>query len=306
MEGTEKAAGPLRFTTRDGLGLVADQWGPADGPAVLLLHGGGQTRHAWGETGETLGAEGWRAVALDLRGHGDSDWSADRRYHPHEFAADVELVARALEGPVAAVGASLGGIASLHVAGTSDALAALVLVDITPRIEPRGADRIVGFMLAHPEGFATLDGAADAVAGYLPHRPRPDDIHGLRNVLREDESGRFRWKWDPQVILSFLTGEGADSVASRPNLALLEEELTAAARGLEIPTLLVRGSMSEVVTDESVRHFREAIPHASFVEVEGAGHMVAGDRNDAFAGAVREFLREVFPAGGPSGSMADT
>jgi non-heme chloroperoxidase len=251
----------------------------------LLLHGGGQTRHAWGGTARILAEHGWYAVALDLRGHGDSAWAPDGNYTIDAFVADLRSVMAHLTRRPALVGASLGGIASLLAAGEGPqpTSAAVVLVDITPRVDPQGVARIRAFMMARPEGFASLEETADAVAAYLPHRPRPTDLSGLAKNLRCGADGRYRWHWDPQLLASF-------------NRRRDPERLLAAARALRVPTLLVRGKLSDMVNDATQAEFLAAVPHAQYVDIAGAGHMVAGDHNDAFGEAVIGFLSRLEPA----------
>jgi pimeloyl-ACP methyl ester carboxylesterase len=275
--------------------LAADVFGDAGRP-VLLLHGGGQTRHAWRRTAVELARAGWLAYAVDQRGHGDSDWVADGAYAFADFAADVTAVAAELErrhgAPPVAIGASLGGIASLHAAGDAAArregpiFAALVLVDITPRVDPGGVAKVQGFMREHArDGFASVEEAAEAVAAYLPHRPRPRSTEGLKKNLRLHPDGRWRWHWDPR----FLDGR-------RPvgrGRGELEDGLVAAARGLNIPTMLVRGGSSELVQEEHAKEFLTLVPHAKYADVSGARHMVAGDKNDQFSAAILGFLKHL-------------
>ena len=279
--------------TGDGLTLAADTYGPPDGPPVLFFHGGGQTRHAWGGTARLLGDKGWRATTVDLRGHGDSDWAPHREvegdgYTLDDFAADVRAVAAVQSSPPVLIGASLGGLASLTAIGEAPAgttvASGLVLVDVAPRLEQEGIDRIAEFMLGNLDGFASLDDVADAVAAYNPHRPRPKDLSGLRKNVRQREDGRWYWHWDP----AFLLGGRIDETRSVRNEGRLEE----AARAVTVPALLVRGRQSDVLSEEGVRQTLALMPQARYVDVGGAGHMVAGDRNDAFNDAVVEFLRE--------------
>lgn len=276
----------------DDVRLAADEWGPPGGTPVLLLHGGGQTRHAWGGTGAALGEDGFHAIALDTRGHGDSDPAPDADYRVERLVADLFAVCATLDREPAVVGASLGGITALLAEGergpaaTTGHLAALVIVDVAARIETEGVDRIRAFMTAEPEGFADLEAAAAAVAAYLPDRPRPPDLSGLAKNLRQGEDGRWRWHWDPDLITGPL----------RLGTGLMAERLEAAARNVRVPTLLVRGRLSDVVSEEGAREFCELVPHAEFADVSGAGHMVAGDRNDAFTAVVTEFLRRVLAA----------
>jgi pimeloyl-ACP methyl ester carboxylesterase len=285
-----------RFAGEDGLEIAADVHGPAAGPPVLLLHGGGQTRHSWHHTAEVLATRGRRVVNADLRGHGDSAWSATGDYSLDGFAADVRAVAAELarDGGVlpALVGASLGGIASLAAIGeTERAIAsALVLVDVAPRIERSGADRIGSFMSEHmADGFASLDEVADAIAAYNPHRPRPSNLAGLQKNLRQRD-GRWYWHWDPAFIMGVRGSRDETRGITDPNRLANAARVVAARR---VPTLLVRGRQSDLLSEEGAREYLDLVPHAQFVDVAGAGHMVAGDRNDLFNDAVVTFLESV-------------
>lgn len=279
------------FVGADGNRLIGAQYG-ASGSPVLLLHGGGQTRHAWHGTAGQIARTGRIAVAVDQRGHGDSDW-VDGLYMFDHFAADATIVADHLAQRYGAqpvvIGASLGGIAALLAegeaarAGRPPVFSALVLVDITPRVDSRGLEKIHGFMSAYAkDGFATVEEAADAVARYLPHRPRPRSLDGLKKNLRQSADGRWRWHWDPRFL-----GERQPGTTNRADT---EAQMMAAARSLTRPVLLVRGASSELVRPEHVREFLELVPHAEFADVTGARHMVAGDRNDAFSKAILTFL----------------
>lgn len=275
-------ARPLRFTAADGIRLAAESWGDPAGPPVILLHGGGQTRHSWQGTAQRLAGSGWQVLAADQRGHGDSDWTTDGQYSLDDYVDDLRGIVASLARPPVLVGASLGGLVGLLGEGERQAefLRALVLVDIVPRIEQRGESNVRHFMAGNPRGFATIEEAADAVASYLPHRPRPDDVSGLERNLRLKD-GRYYWHWDGRMMQSFARG------------AAVRERLDAAARALTLPTLLVRGQISDVVSPQGAREFLRTVPHARFVEVPGAGHMVAGDSNDVFTEAVLAFLRRL-------------
>ncbi len=282
-------AGP---TTRDyqvgpGLTLRADTWGDPAAVPVLFMHGGGQTRHAWGNTAREVATKGFFGVSLDLRGHGDSDWAEDGDYSIDAHAEDFKQAASCFDEAPVVVGASLGGLTALISEGERyPGLArAVVFVDITPRMEKDGVARIMQFMSASPEGFETVGHAADAVAEFLPHRPRPDDHSGLRKNLRRGEDGRYRWHWDPGFLTSRL-----DRPRDQKQVVAWQERLDGAARSLELPCLLVRGRMSDIVSDQGVREFLELVPHAEYVDVADAAHMVAGDKNDLFSDAVCSFL----------------
>jgi pimeloyl-ACP methyl ester carboxylesterase len=283
---------PVTFTGAAGNKLVGDVTGEA-GPPVLLLHGGGQTRHAWRKTNEVIARLGRVAYAVDQRGHGDSEWIEDGAYSFPDFAADARTLADTLTKqtgtrPVA-VGASLGGIASMLAEGgagkpaNGHAFSALVLVDITPRVDLDGVAKVQGFMREHArEGFATVAEAAEAVAAYLPHRPRPRSNEGLKKNLRLHPDGRWRWHWDPR----FLDGRRRVGAGGGE----VETMLVEAAKRIKVPSLLVRGASSELVQEKHAKDFLELVPHATYVDVSGARHMVAGDRNDQFASAIRTFL----------------
>lgn len=283
------------FTGASGHDLVADEHQPrgeSRGNPVVLLHGGGQTRHAWGGAARRIADAGHTAFTVDQRGHGESAWVDDKAYAFDDYAADaVEVclqVTRRFGRPPVVVGASLGGISGLmaeHMGGPG-LLGGLVLVDITPHMDADGVSRIQGFMSERMrEGFATLEEAAAAIAAYLPHRKQPRSLEGLAKNLRRDDDGRYRWHWDP----AFIDGPRTINTGT----ATVQQRLSDAARSLELPVLLVRGQQSELVTEDAVAAFREMTPHARFVDVSGAGHMVAGDRNDAFNDAVLEFLGQL-------------
>jgi pimeloyl-ACP methyl ester carboxylesterase len=274
---------------RAGLRLRADEFGDPAGAPVVLLHGGGQTRHAWGSTARVLAARGWHVFRVDLRDHGESEWPDDGDYGPEAFAGDVYEISRALPQPPVLVGASLGGIASMVAIGThtdEPVARGLVLVDVAPKIEQDGAMRIGAFMSEHLEdGFGSLEEVADAVATYNPHRPRPTDLSGLKKNVRLREDGRWVWHWDPRFMKGKL-GSRDETRASLVNEGRLQD----AARHITVPTLLVRGRVSDLLSEEGARDLLRLVPHAEYVDVEGAGHMVAGDKNDLFNDAIVTFL----------------
>lgn len=271
------------YTGFGGIKLAAAVGGEASAQPVILLHGGGQTRHAWGRAARELVAEGYFVICPDARGHGDSAWAEDGNYRLDAFAADLRAIMGTLEKRPALIGASLGGGTSLLVVGTVSvpAASALVLVDIVPRPDPAGVGNIVRFMGSNPEGFANLDEAAEAVTAYNPHRPRTTDHSGLMKNLRLRADGRLYWHWDPK----FLAPE------FRLDPEEYQAQLDAATLGVRVPTLLVRGAMSDIVSEEAAAALQRAIPGCELVDVAGAGHMVAGDKNDVFNAAVSGFLK---------------
>jgi YD repeat-containing protein len=279
----------LEFTGVEGNRLAADLW-DGSGRPVLFFHGGGQTRHAWDLTARRVAAEGMRAITVDQRGHGESEWVGSGNYTFAHFAEDVVAVVRQVaqrfHAAPSAVGASLGGLSALAAQTRNGPLLdSLVLVDITPRMDPEGVAKIQGFMGARmEEGFASLKEAADAIACYLPHRKRPSSLEGLRKNLRQGPDGRYRWHWDP----AFMKSERNVNVGARE----LMDELLVGLPRLHLPVLLVRGMRSELVHEAFAREFVDLAPQASYVDVGGAGHMVAGDRNDIFCSAILDFLTD--------------
>ncbi|GCB00114.1 alpha/beta fold hydrolase [Mycolicibacterium sp. NCC-Tsukiji] len=277
----------VRFRGIDELTLVADEWNrdadtAADKPTILMLHGGGQNRHSWKNTGQILANAGFHVVALDSRGHGDSDRSPTANYSLETLTGDTLQVIYQIGRPVALIGASMGGLTSLPVAHEAgpELVTKLVLVDVVPRFEKSGSARIRDFMFSGIDGFASLEEAADAVAAYLPHRTRPRSVEGLKKNLRLRD-GKWFWHWDP----AFLTAPGDDPFERA-------EMLEHAAINLEIPILLIRGKLSDVVSTEGVQDFLQKVPGAQFVELSDAGHTAAGDDNDAFTDAVVQFVRQ--------------
>jgi pimeloyl-ACP methyl ester carboxylesterase len=278
----------VHYEGADGVRIVGDRLGAPGAPPVVFLHGGGQTRHSWGGTATAVVGRGWQAVSLDLRGHGESDWSAAGDYRIVSFAGDVRAVLTHLPQRPVLVGASLGGLTSLLLTGELElgVARAVVLVDIVPDMEPEGASRIHAFMIERAEeGFASLDEVADSIAAYNPMRRRPADLQGLRKNLRR-RGERWFWHWDP----AFISGNAPLPPAEVLDVDRLHEA-TSAIVDSGTPVLLVRGRMSDLVSEEKAQEFIARFPAVEFADVSGAGHMVAGDRNDAFTRAVLEFLR---------------
>jgi pimeloyl-ACP methyl ester carboxylesterase len=282
---TRSESQTVKFRGVDDLVLVADEWNrdapSADGhPTVLMLHGGGQNRFSWKNTGQILADEGFHVVALDSRGHGDSDRSPDATYTVDALCADTLQVLDQIGRPVILIGASMGGMTGILVADAAgpEKVAKLVLVDVVPRYEKDGSARIRDFMFSHVHGFESLDEAADAVAAYLPHRTKPRSPEGLKKNLRRRD-GRWYWHWDPK----FLTAPSDDAFVR-------QEKLEQAAIDLTIPILLIRGKLSDVVSPEGVKDFLAKVPRAEFVELSDAGHTAAGDDNDAFSDVVVQFV----------------
>ena len=275
----------VTFRGVDDLTLVADEWNrdapaAADRPTIVMLHGGGQNRYSWKNTGQILADAGFHVIALDSRGHGDSDRSPTATYTVEALCSDTLAVLYQIGRPVVLIGASMGGLTGIAVAHEAgpELVTKLVLVDVVPRFEKDGSARIRDFMFSHIHGFDSLDDAADAVAAYLPHRDKPRNVEGLKKNLRLRD-GRWYWHWDP----AFLTKPEDDPFVR-------VEKLEQAAINLEIPLLLIRGKLSDVVSTEGVEDFLAKVPAAKFVELSDAGHTAAGDDNDAFTDVVVRFV----------------
>ena len=276
------------FEGEGGIRIASDILGPVAGPLVTLAHGGGQTRHSWRDTADGLANRGYRVIAIDLRGHGESGWTSAEAYNLSSYAADIEAVIRvnASNAGVTLVGASLGGMASTVAAAQMEDIRinALVLVDVVPRFDRAGSARIRQFMNAHLGGFTTLDEAAAAVAAYKRNRPPPTDTSGLMKNLRTGEDGRLYWHWDPARLR-------AGDAINAEEIALLERS----SQKITAPVMLVRGGQSDIVGDAGVEALRKIIPHLQVAEVADAEHMVASDNNAVFGELLIDYLAAVSP-----------
>jgi pimeloyl-ACP methyl ester carboxylesterase len=180
----------------------------------------------------------------------------------------------------------MGGIAALVATPKlEDKVAGLVLVDIVPDIRMDGARRILDFMNSAPDGFASLEEAADAVAAYLPHRPRPALAEGLRRNLRQQPNGRWTWHWDPRMVREVMN-----------DVELVKGGLDQAASEIGVPTLLIRGLLSDIVDDDGVEHLRRLVPQLEVVDIADAAHTAATDDNDAFVASVLAFADRISAA----------
>jgi pimeloyl-ACP methyl ester carboxylesterase len=268
------------------LQLAVETWNPQGAPDLLFAHGFGQTRGAWNATAAALARAGCRCVTFDARGHGESDRvDAATGYHMDQFAGDLLRLAAAQPQPPVLVGASMGGLLGIVLAGERrpSPFRALVLVDITPRWETAGVQRILAFMQAHPDGFANYADAADQVAAYMPQRRERKSGEQLRPLLREGADGRLRWHWDPALLAGDLVQESER----------YQPRLLAAAANIDVPVLLLSGGRSDVVSRGTVDEFLQLVPQARHVELAQATHMVAGDANEAFTNEVIHYVHSL-------------
>jgi pimeloyl-ACP methyl ester carboxylesterase len=263
--------------------LSALLWGRG-APELVLVHGAGQNAHTW----DTFAmATNRPLVAVDLPGHGHSDWRDDRDYSP---AANGEALASLFDqlapDSEVVVGMSLGGLSSLRVAaGRPELVRRLVLVDITPGIGRRDADQprppVPTDLLAGPRTFESFQALLDVTAATMPHRSPESIIPGLRHNSKPLEDGQWGWRYDQLFDPARMTVDQPP-----PDMTPLWDDI----RGLRIPTMLVRGGRSPVVTDEAVARFVEHRPDARVETVPDAGHAVQNDKPLELAALVSDFV----------------
>jgi epoxide hydrolase-like predicted phosphatase len=273
--------------------IVGDAFGIASNPPVILLHGGGQSRHAWGGTCQTLANNGFFAIAIDMKGHGESYWDEKADYRSSAYAVDLDKLVNkigiASRAPLF-IAASLGGLATLEARFCQTPLCGgIVLVDVTPRLEHAGVERVLTFMSdGMKNGFDTLEEAAKAIQAYQPQRNRPINPDGLKKNLRFDERRqKYVFHWDP----AFLGNHIKDGKV----LLDFEQKLLQEAKKITCPVLLLRGKLTDLVSEEGVDSLRTVIKHAEVVNVVNAGHMVAGDQNDIFSSESLKFALRLKP-----------
>ena len=279
----------IKFEIYPNFFIIADTFGNPEDKPVLFLHGGGQTRHSWGDTAKIIAQNGYYALALDARGHGDSSWSESGNYNFEDLGNDLKEVIHQIGQKPAIVGASMGGLTALIAEGESEnaVSSAIILVDIAPKTEQKGIERIFAFMSSNKHGFASIEEASESVSAYLPNRTKPKDHSRLEKNLRLREDGRFYWHWDMKMLELWKSITPDQQIKN-------EARMYQAAKNLKVPTMIVRGGMSDVVSEKVMAEFLDEVPHVRSVNVSDAGHMVAGDSNHAFTNAVLEFLKEVY------------
>jgi len=271
------------FVTVDERQVHYLEWGSSTAPPLVCLHGGGQTAYMWEELGDAL-RDRYHVLAPDLPWHGDSDPIDDMSRQT--IAASLPPLLREFGYDRAAfVGASLGGIVSLTLAAASpDVVGAVALIDIGHRLEDEGVNRIIEFMTRR-ESFASLEEAAADVAEYLPQRKavRPEN---LRRNLRQRPDGRWVWK---HAYGRRLRDDAQPPGGWRELIAGLDEEVTT----LRCPVLVLRGSASDVLSDEGAEEVAALIPDARLATIGSAGHHAAGDNPESTVGLVGAFLTEI-------------
>jgi pimeloyl-ACP methyl ester carboxylesterase len=256
----------------DGRSVSALRWGSGP-PEVLLLHGGAQNAHTWDTVALALDRP---VLAIDLPGHGRSDWRADHHYSPPALAADVEVVVRE-RAPEAGllVGMSLGGLTALCLtARAPDLVRRLAVVDVTPGTDRAKAEPIITFV-SGPEHFDSFDALLERTVAHNPTRSVSSLRRGVLHNATEDPDGSWRWRWDPQHLPGAVNVEFGD--------------LWATVDAVRVPFLLLRGSLSGVVDDDDVAEVRRRVPSVRVEVVDGAGHSIQGDRPVELARLLSEF-----------------
>lgn len=281
---SQAAAGPVsHFATVGGLRLHYLEWGQPEAPPIVLLHGGGQSAHTWQRVAGRL-RNRYHLIAPDARGHGDSDWAPDRDYTLAAMREDLHgLTSQLGIEQFVLTGMSLGGMAALAYAGTyGETLRGLVVIDIAPDVQREGRERIVGFMRGR-ESFDSLDDAVAYAHSFNPRRSPEALRRTLPRNLKELPDGRWRWKWDPAFLPD---GENTES-----RLGL--EDLWAAAARVPCPALVVHGTESDILNQETGERLASVLPHGRYVSVSGSGHSVQGDNPHSLSDAIEQLLREI-------------
>jgi pimeloyl-ACP methyl ester carboxylesterase len=264
----------------DGAAVSYLRWGEGD-PEAVLLHGTGQNAHTWDTFAMALGRP---CLALDLPGHGRSDWREDGDYLPHRTGPTVAaVVAELAPRAKALVGMSLGGLIGLRALRLDPGLArALVLVDITPRspgtaaIDDRARNGALT-LLSGSRRYESWEAMLDAVHATMPRRERDSLVPGVRHNARRFDDGSWGWRYD-------------ELRPSGDPIALLEQQWEDFA-GVSAEVLLVRGGRSPIVSDAHVELLRRHVPTARVETVAGAGHAVQTDRPVELARLVDDVVR---------------
>ena len=267
-----------RFVEVNGINLHYLEWGNTDRPTILMLHGISQQAHSWDFISLPLSVD-YRVIALDQRGHGDSDWSPNGNYSTDIYVGDIEGVvgAMGLEN-FHLMGHSMGGRNSLAWAsGRPGVLKSLTIVDTGPETQRRGQNRIQQFREL-PDELDTLDEFASRVMEYTG-RNREQTMGALKYSIRQRQDGKWTWKYDKAMRVS-----GFRAPTWTP------DQLWDGWRKIDCPALVVRGARSDIFADETMVRMAEEHPDCTTVTVENAGHLVQGDNPPDFLAAVRSLL----------------
>jgi esterase len=260
-------------------------WGRPDAVPMILLHGLCGNAHYWDFFARDMASE-YHVLALDQRGHGDSDWA--KSYGPRDYVLDLEGFAASLRlDHILLIGHSLGGInAHLYAASHPEQVSALVIVDIGPEIAAAGIERIGRESASEPEVFGSEEEAISYMKRIEPRQSDDFIRYQAKYALRRDEKGRLAFKYDKRLRRTKLRSP-----------TWLWEYINQVV----CPTLLVHGLESDMLTTELAEIVGGSLTFGSVVDVEHAGHSVPGDNPEAFESAVRQFLSSIELQAGQGG-----
>ena len=270
----------------DGTRIHALDWGNHAAAPILFLHGGALTARTWDLVCLAMRRD-YRCVAVDLRGHGDSEWSPGMQYDVADHVADVQAVLDVMAlAPCVVVGQSLGAMVALALAATDpDAVWALVLVDATPDV-PRGSVAPVrDFILSTNEPMA-LDRFVEAAAAFNPRRTKDLLRKSLLHNLRPTRGGQWIWKYDRRHL------DESEFERLRRQFADLGRHVS----GVPCPVLVVHGAESEAVSATRAARLAGRFRQGRWATVEQAGHTVQGDNPAGLVRELRTFLDELDPS----------
>jgi esterase len=273
-----------RDVTVGGLKLHYQEWGEPGKPPIVMLHGFGVSGHMFDEFAARL-QERYRLIALDQRGHGDSDWSAEGDYSRDAFVTDLEGFRQALGlERFILVGHSMGGLnAVAYAARHPERVSCLVLVDVGPEAAKEGVDNIMRFTRGPDE--LEFEEFVQLAHRFNQRRTIENIRERMRHRLRQLPSGKWTWKFDSR----FRQPDSGLRVGSE----LSADETWQLFREVTVPTLLVRGAESDVLKPETAERCVREMHRARLVTVPAAGHSVPGDNPDDFTAAVQAFLDDV-------------
>lgn len=274
----------IEFQGFGGLSLVASTFGSADDPAVVLLPSAGQARETWYGSARSLAEAGRYAICLDLRGHGDSGHAMDGRYDLDAYAADLKAVLNALPSRAFVVASGLGAVIAIAAVGEGapHLVSGLALVDANIWFDPAMVERMSGALLRRLATADDPEAILESLAQFYPSEPRPQLTERMLAAYTRTEEGRFEWRGDPRALAR------ADLVAEQGRLAV------AAAR-IATPVTLIRGSLNETIPMTATQQLQGLIKGSEIAEIEGAGHYVVADREDAFHSLLLEFIERAAP-----------
>ena len=270
-----------RYITANGLRFHYQDWGDQSNPPLLLLHGFAQTCHSWDFVALSL-CDRFHVMALDQRGHGDSDWAPDGDYSPETQQKDIHAIVEALDlKGLVLMGLSMGGRNSFtYAANHSERIKALVIVDAAPQNMVGGTDNIRRFVQQMDE-LGSVDEFVERIQKFNPRRAVEQIRGSILHNLKQLPSGKWTWKYD-KLLRSPDRRLGSD-----PQMT---ERLWGYVESLKCPTLVVRGGASDVVALDTAEAMQKRIPNGTMATVENAGHLVMGDNPMGFQRAVTEFL----------------